>query len=121
MTKKMLLQIADSLEKARDKMNDSGAHWLKGALRSRNDDGEMKYCSIGAINAVVPQKGEFSLNNEMRKALANRGIYRKNSMGGPGATECIIEFNDARDREWPQVKGAFTRAINSLRREAESA
>jgi hypothetical protein len=53
-------RVAEALRKARDLMNDSGAHWTRYDLRTRAYDDqegewldEYSYCSLGAIYAAT--------------------------------------------------------------------
>lgn len=120
------------LREAREKINDNGAHWIKGALkrklRKKEYEGEYAYCSIGALNAV-----EGITAQEKRDAayiLGTKGLelnpkWDWRGYGGlskrPGERnwlpfkDHIISFNDRYSTTWKDVDKAFRKAIRSVR------
>jgi hypothetical protein len=118
--RKRLYQI---LREARDKINNGGEHWIKGALRSRRYNG-YAYCSVGAINNV-----EGITAQERRDALYILGLkgleltpneynlvkYDKSERAWAPFLSAIMRFNDRVDTKWDDVNRAFRKAIRSVR------
>lgn len=123
MTKKeKLLNAADKLDEARERMNHGGKHWVKGALkryvrkdhtpgetgfsskRQAGPDFEAAYCSVGALQSVrAPGLSHSALGHVINEKKG----------------ETIISFNDAKETRWADVSRMFRTAAGRLRREAE--
>lgn len=85
---------------------DDGHAWCKGALERGGS-----HCAIGAIQAVT--------HNGWGRD--NLGAYIALS-DAVGPTSAVSTFNNAPERVWPDIKGAFCRAIEAERaKEAEPA
>lgn len=113
-------EVARQLRAALQAMNDSGRHWLRGKMhRTRN--GEMSFCSLGAINHVtgrpnVPTKG-YKVDDSNRAAIyALANAIRKQKRMPPlfdddnEAVYTVWSFNDQHGRTWVEIEDVFRKA-----------
>lgn len=99
--------VADVLEKAREKMNDEGVHWIKGAYRKFFKGRGQCYCSSGAIRSITRSN---VLRDQAFGALA-KGLPQ----GGKHAENKIIRWNDSEVRTWKDVDNRFRKTVERLR------
>lgn len=122
-------EIAAKLREALASMNDSGAHWYQGDYNFYDDDGEVSYCSLGAINLAtmndpigVPYTGDERVadRDAVVTALAKQIDYDlpETVVIPPGVKEAesfaskIVYWNDDPERGWPDIVAAFTAAAD---------
>lgn len=132
--------VGRALTRARDMMNDNGAHWIKHSIRGYKK-GEIAYCSLGAIihstpdgtpvdnygGKVIRQLAKISLArvidpdrmaaeesklNDIFKGPHNEDMIRRNLARTAG--EVITTWNDHPDRRWRDVDRKFRKAVKSL-------
>jgi hypothetical protein len=109
-------KAAQLLRDALNLMNDGGRHWIKGGSRR----GE-SYCSLGAIRVVVfggtsvteGSGPRFNRYVRMVQALA-RAAGKTPESPSPGIGTSVVEWNDAEDRTFPEVRAGFEAAIAKL-------
>ena len=116
-TKVPRARVREILRSARDKMNDEGKHWIKGRLSRKKAVG-MCYCSLGAINAVTPDRNE---RRAAKEALVALGLERslpsiEHSGRRRSEVEAIVyTFNDSQRTSWRDVDRVFRKAVRALR------
>jgi len=116
---------AEALREAQQLMNDKGAHWIQGQFFAKVDDGSMGYCSVGALNKALGKKSGAErdlalvtlaevINPDFREEYAEE--YPDDGEGYivGHAEEVVINWNDFDDRDWTDVKDAFSRARRRL-------
>lgn len=106
--------VARALERAREMMNDSGSHWIKGAMRSRMEQG-MCYCALGGIYAATrpgPTRDAavIALAREIDPAAVRRAELATPDDVARRCERIITTWNDLRHRTWKQVEAALRRA-----------
>lgn len=112
-------EVGKLLRAALAAMNDSGRHWTRGRLK-RTRNGEVSFCSIGAINHVTDRPNTESEgyavddnNRAVVYALANV-INKKAGTGPPRddheAVGAIWAYNDHTGRSWPEIEAVFKAA-----------
>lgn len=127
--------VSDVLRAARDKMNSSGAHWLKGNFKGIKR-GELAYCSVGAIRAATPSP---DLRNraiielarsidpvkvaEWEKRGTGEPFYKPDSDGfrayvAGNVAGIIYSWNDRDTRRWRDVDRKFRRVADGLEAQA---
>lgn len=123
-------EVIDTLQQALDLMNDSGAHWIQGAL---TNSGRTRYCSLGAVYQVTNvdideflgatsaeqilsalEGGDVELRTQLVSALAN-AVPREHRNPGwmssyQGQEWIITGYNDEDDRTWEEIVAFFERA-----------
>lgn len=116
-------QAAKLLQQAQLLMNEGGKHWGKGSFR--NSDGgyeNYRYCAVGALREVLSPgaTGVPTHNPIFRRAVVSLARIVNSSLppksGIDEALNAIYEWNDAPEREWGEVRKAFTRAIGAVNR-----
>lgn len=121
-------EIATKILEARDKMNNRGKHWLRGAFRSTNPKTrEVSFCSVGAIREVGDKRINPKLYHYIFLALPDeyRRIYRWNYgqravVEKPTNSEkmnAIIRFNDSHTQTWGGVSKLFRKAARLAERD----
>lgn len=126
-------QVADLLKNARELMNNSGAHWIKGAystrIRADYSGGEPvfehAYCSMGAIRHLTDEEGDQKIRWEATKALGEVEAIKAIPMTEADAYDIadryevaftrIVRWNDADERTWADVDAAFREAEKRVR------
>lgn len=122
--------VARVLKKALALMNNQGAHWVKNSFQVPDPDtGEMRYCSVGAVNKAV---GLYDGSDSDHEALTKRYVLRDaaltelaRGLPTPKWTESypkdeveprdkITNWNDNDRRTWDDVVRRFTRTIERL-------
>ena len=93
-------QVASALATALQAMNDSGRHWIKGALVKPLADGSTAYCAVGSVQAT--SEGTVQV-------LA---LWLLGSVTA-GAVE---NFNDFEGTTWDDIQAVFGVAIRNARR-----
>ena len=96
--------VATTLRDALQAMNDSGRHWIKGALRGQAEDGSVTYCSIGAVEAT---------SSGTVRAIC---MWLLASVSGGD----IAGFNDNPVTSWENVQAVFGVAVMHADRWAAS-
>lgn len=123
MSKRRAEAVARALERARKKMNDSGSHWIKRAMRQRRKNG-MCYCALGGIYAATrPGPTRDAAVVALAREVSPRDVEaaEKNAtytiLRLPNAAEIarrcervITTWNDDPHRTWKQVEAALRRA-----------
>jgi hypothetical protein len=115
-------RVAKVLKKARDLMNDQGAHWIQGRLRSRNTaTGEVSFCSVGAVmeaamgdeNSLIRREALLVLAESVDPSFKRDGEF----FGGviDTAKGIVIRWNDSPDRHWTVVDKKFAEAQERAR------
>lgn len=133
-------KAAEILLKARDAMNDSGAHWIQGdwsRLIKYDEKGQPQraFCSVGAINHVSdayaqenPDDPNWVVIDNARVAAVialaqdevfegrRASAYGNEDQGGYGASEQkVITYNDDSGRAWEEIDSLFRRTAERLR------
>jgi hypothetical protein len=127
-----------ALKYALKKMNNSGAHWIKGQMQGVKH-GEEAFCSVGGVRAVAGGSrtpvcnGALILLAEQIKPFLMRKhrealVARSKSMYwttdearadfiqrnlADWAQRYVIEWNDAESRRWRDIEKKFTAAIEA--------
>lgn len=134
-------EIAGILDRARERMNTSGLHWVKGHYRKKvrkPKHGDVTcWCSAGAIYAetkpgkvrdmalielarrVDPVRMahiEQMLSSSYPSYFGRRGKQSRRSRLGDHALRVITEWNDAKHRRWRDVDRKFRRTVGELAR-----
>lgn len=124
---------AEFLLAAREKMNDDGAHWIKGSfIRVIYGTGTC-YCSVGAMQATgrgkVADEAYFALATSIQPGWAkeasldmddNPRIYgldntaKRHASMRDAAKDIIIGWNDAHGRLWRDVDRKFRAVAKRL-------
>lgn len=125
-------EIATKILEAREKMNNRGKHWLRGALRRTDPKTkEVSFCSVGAIQEVNKGQGRRfnpKLYHYVHEALPERykakprEYYRNGSFVRKPATasdkmNAIIRYNDAYANTWGNVSKLFRKAAKLAERD----
>lgn len=115
--------VVDMLKNARDLMNDSGRHWIKGEYYGHKK-GEQAYCSVGALRksgsrrpaayrssiialatVIDPDRMKSSREHALKHSLdVNRHLASV-------AESIIVNWNDHPNRRWLDVDRKFRKAI----------
>lgn len=113
-------EIALVLDEAVEVMNDEGAHWHQGSMRSTEpmSDGKYAYCSIGAIEIVVHRREKHFARRDHLRQSAVEALRAAYGAVNPGRVS-IAEWNDSEKTTWKNVKDRFRRARNKVLREAK--
>lgn len=118
--------VAELIREARELMNNSGKHWVKGEFTRIVDGGEIGYCSMGALNQVFYSKeetddqvGGWARRDAILALAEDEAIaavhYSGNSRNQHSIAEWqVITYNDGEDRTWPEVEAAFKRTEERL-------
>lgn len=106
--------VAKVLLNARELMNNRGKHWIKWEFRRKNKNGELCYCSIGAIRAAAPGDKNKRLRAAAFRALAQ--LIDPNYADGTktAAQSVIMSFNDSDSTKWGDVSKLFRKAARSV-------
>lgn len=123
-------EVARTLDKAVELMNDSGKHWIKGRYVSDEpmDDGRPGYCSVGAIEAATRQlpdlaeldySARVSVQFAAVKALAT--AYGRDPETWFDHNQVVINWNDRSDTTWDKIVKRFERAKRHVLQEAPDA
>ena len=110
-------QAAKLLQQAQLLMNEGGKHWMKGSFRYMN-----RYCAVGALREVLtPGRNGVPFENPIfRRAVTTLARIVDPKLGPKhdisDYLETIYVWNDAPEREWSEVRKAFTRAIGAINR-----
>lgn len=113
-------EAAEVLERAADILETRG--WVQGSWTRRKDDGEMGFCSIGAIRVVLgtnhlDAKREHFDEIQVIEALA-RHIPEAAAAERPHQRPCIVAWNDLRGQTQDNVVDTFKLAAKDLRNES---
>lgn len=111
-------EVARVLEEALELMNDSGAHWTKGTYRELNDQGEMSYCAVGAVCAIVNQN---PYDGYKHNVLAEGALRALASAYRPLRNEHayhyrVVTWNDSARTKWDDVVRRFRKAAAKARK-----
>ena len=106
----------DVLLRARDKMNDSGRHWVKGFYKTFTKgkvEGEACYCAVGAIKASTRNKllRESAYEDLIMFGGINSQLF---SSVFHDNERKIINWNDDWNRTWEEIDSAFRKAAKDL-------
>jgi hypothetical protein len=108
------LRASQLLERALERMNEEGRHWVKGNYRRLLENGEYGYCAIGSIDNDQKADGVASYH-AVRALNAARSGYSLDR--ATGARSLIVTWNDSTKTTWEDVKTVFTRAIKLLKQQ----
>lgn len=105
--------VADVLDAAVSLLGDEGETWIKGQRWSRNGDGTISYCPVGAIQEVARNRSQwpdFFIRHGVEKAamiaLANACSPAEILQYDP-AIVAIANWNDRHDTEFSVVVRRF--------------
>ena len=121
-------EVADKILEAREKMNNRGKHWLRGAFRSKNPKTqEVSFCAVGACREVGNKRINPKLYHYLFLALPED--YRRISRWHYGQRQdvekptngekmnAIIRFNDSHKQTWGGVSKLFRKAARLAERD----
>jgi hypothetical protein len=114
--------VADALKRARDLMNDYGAHWIKGHWEQTLENGERGFCSVGALRDVTGSRENSVLLAALQALLASEQVRTDSPDLSAVATgsvnaiaDVIVAWNDDPNRTWPEVDVLFTQTEERVR------
>lgn len=137
-------EVQRVLRESRDKMNNKGAHWIKGTLSKKQKNGEVAFCAIGAIcdtlgvrgsNDVCPTKAKpvvLALANAIREHCrpipGNLYVADRAFIDADSALKYVEGYNDYGKNypeygvtTWEDIRKVFTEAARSPRKYLEMA
>jgi hypothetical protein len=114
-------RVREILTEARNKMNDEGAHWIKGRLSRKKKVG-MCYCALGAINAATKDNEERLAAKDalIRFGLGRTPHISSSAFARKGVMKRVLEpiiytFNDSVTTSWNDVDAAFRKAVRGIK------
>lgn len=110
------MKSSEFLRECLKKMNNGGKHWIKGAY-SQLDDGETRYCSVGAMKACnkfpsIPFAVYWDAQEELARVIKKK--FRNRVRHEEENPSIIIAFNDHIDTVWEDICNVFKEAIKNL-------